>query len=210
MPSLSIGWCSCCLYKINIRNWQEGALQRARPTKVAHGQRSGRHEPGMVVGFACAGTENTWCARRTLPHAQFILLIFQGLKLRSAVWRWQRPNRGHATRAVAKPARKKAATPSNTAPPAVGCAVRTKEKISDAALFPNFPGHQGGAGLPGAAGRHPPGHLVRFARGPGKVRETQKNRPVKRAIRLPAKGRSQGPLTGHPGHDRAATPVSKP
>ena len=93
----------------------------------------------MVVGFACAGTENTWCARRTLPHAQFILLIFQGLKLRSAVWRWQRPNRGHATRAVAKPARKKAATPSNTAPPAVGCAVRTKEKSSDAVLSPMLP-----------------------------------------------------------------------
>ena len=54
-------------------------MQRARPTKVAHGQRSGRHEPGMVVGFACAGTENTWCARRTLPHAQFFLLIFQAL-----------------------------------------------------------------------------------------------------------------------------------
>lgn len=46
------------------------------------------------------------------------------------------------THAVAKSARKKAATPSNTAPPAVGCAVRTKEKISDAALFPDVPGNK--------------------------------------------------------------------
>ena len=44
----------------------------------------------------------------------------------------------------------KGSTPSNTAPPAVGCAVRTKEKISDAALFPDVSGHQGGAALPGA------------------------------------------------------------
>ena len=45
------------------------------------------------------------------------------------------------THAVAKWTYEKAATPGNVAPPAVGCAVRTKEKISDAALFPNFPGH---------------------------------------------------------------------
>ena len=184
-------------------------MQRARPTKVAHGHRSGRHEPGMVVGFACAGTENTWCARRTLPHAQSILQIFHVLKRRPAVERRYRPNRHRAPHAIAKSARKKAATPSSTAPPAVGCAVRTKEKISDAALFPDVSGQQGGAALPGAAGRHPPGHLVRFARGPDEVRGTQKNRPVKRAKRLPAKDRGQGPLTGRPGHDRAATPVSK-
>ena len=103
----------------------------------------------------------------------------------------------------------KGSNPSNTAPSAVGCAVRTKEKSSDAALFPDVPGQQGGAALPGAAGRHPPGHLVRFARGPDEVRGTQKNRPVKRAKRLPAKDRGQGPLTGRPGHDRAATSVSK-
>ena len=47
-----------------------------------------------------------------------------------------------------------------------------------------------------------PAVLTKFA-------EHKKNRPVKRAKRLPAKGRGQGPLTGHPGHDRAATPVSK-
>ena len=34
----------------------------------------------------------------------------------------------------------KGSNPSNTAPPAVGCAVRTKEKISDAALFPDVSG----------------------------------------------------------------------
>ena len=185
-------------------------MQRARPTKVAHGQRSGRHEPGMVVGFACAGTENTWCARRTLPHAQFILLIFQALSSAPRLGAGAGQTATVHPHAVAKSACKKAATPSSTAPPAVGCAVRTKEKSSDAALFPDVPGQQGGAALPGAAGRHPPGHLVRFARGPDEVRGTQKNRPVKRAIRLPAKGRCQGPLTDRPGHDRAATPVSKP
>ena len=202
MPSLSIGWCSCCLYKINIRNWQEGALQRARPTKVAHGQRSGRHEPGMVVGFACAGTENTWCARRTLPHGQSILLIYHDFKHRPAVGRRYRPNRCRVPHAVAKSACKKAATPSNTAPPPVGLAVRTKEKSSDAALFPDVPGQQGGAALPGAAGRHPPGHLVRFAHGPDEVRGTEENRTVERALGMAAAGRGQGPLTGRPGHDQ--------
>ena len=113
------------------------------------------------------------------------------------------------THAVAKSACKKTATPSNTAPPAVGCAVRTKEKSSDAALFPDVPGQQGGAALPGAAGRHQPGYLVRFARGPDEVRGTEENRPVERAVRMAAKGRGQGPLTGHYGHNRAATHVSK-
>ena len=87
--------------------------------------------------------------------------------------------------------------------------MRTKEKISDAALFPDVSGQQGGAALPGAADRHPPGHLVRFAHGPGEVRGTEENRPVEQAIRLAAKGRSQGPLTGRPGHDSAATPIPK-
>ena len=82
-------------------------------------------------------------------------------------------------------------------------------KILRRCTFPDVPGQQGGAALPGAADRHPPGHLIRFAHGPGKVRGTIKNRPVKRAVRMAAVGRSQGPLTGHPGHDRAATPISK-
>ena len=50
---------------------------------------------------------------------------------------WQ--NRHRTPHAVAKSACKKAATSSNTAPPAVGCAVRTKEKSSDAVLSPMFP-----------------------------------------------------------------------
>ena len=37
---------------------------------------------------------------------------------------------------------RKGSNPSDTAPPAVGCAVRTKEKISDAALFPDVPGNK--------------------------------------------------------------------
>ena len=151
-----------------------------------------------------------WCARRALPHAQFILLIFQALSSAPRLDAQALAEPPPYTLCGCEIRVQKAATPGSTAPPAVGCAVRTKEKISDAALFPNFPGHQGGAGLPGAADRHPPGHLVRFARSPGKVRGTQENRPVKRAIRLPAKGRSQEPLTGRPGHDRAATHVSKP
>ena len=146
MPSLSIGWCSCCLYKINIRNWQEGALQRARPTKVAHGQRSGRHEPRMVAGFACAGTENTWCARRTLPHVQFILLIYHASKRRPTVERRYRPNRHHAPNAVAKSACKKAA------PPAARLHLRVRRahqrKIHRRRTFPDVRGrHEMGMGV---------------------------------------------------------------
>ena len=48
-----------------------------------------------------------------------------------------------------------------------------QRKSSDAALFPDVPGQQGGAALPGAAGRHPPGHFIRFARGPGEIRQTK-------------------------------------
>ena len=113
------------------------------------------------------------------------------------------------THAVAKWTYEKAATPSNTAPPAVGCAVRTKEKSSNAAFFPDVPGQQGGAALPGAAGRHPSGHLNRFARGPGEVRGPEENRLVKRALRMAAVCRGQAQLTDHYGHDRAATSVSK-
>ena len=96
----------------------------------------------MVVGFACAGTENTWCARRTLPHAQFFLLIFQALS--------SAPRLGEQALAEPPPytlcgceiRAQKGCTPSNTAPPAVGCAVRTKEKISTAALSPMSPGNK--------------------------------------------------------------------
>ena len=111
-------------------------MQRARPTKVAHGQRSGRHEPGMVVGFACAGTENTWCARRTLPHAQFILLIFQALSSAPRLDAQALAEPPPYTLCGCEIRVQKAATPGNTAPPAVGCAVRTKEKILRRRTFP--------------------------------------------------------------------------
>ena len=87
--------------------------------------------------------------------------------------------------------------------------MRTKEKSTDATLSPDISGQQGGAALPGAAGRHPPGHLYRFARGPGEVRGPEENRLVKRALRMAAVCRGQAQLTDHYGHDRAATPVSK-
>ena len=83
-----------------------------------------------------------------------------------------------------------------------GAPCAPKKKTSDAALFPDVPGQQGGAALPGAADRHPPGHLMRFARGPGEVRGTEENRTVERALGMAAAGRGQGPLTGRPGHDQ--------
>ena len=39
--------------------------------------------------------------------------------------------------------------------------------------------------------------------------EHEENQPVGQAIRLAAVDRGQGPLTGHYGHNRAATHVSK-
>ena len=75
------------------------------------------------------------------------------------------------THAVAKSACKKAATPINTAPPAVGCAVRTKEKSSDAALSPMLPDNkavqpclarQADSGRPAAVDT--PAALAKFAK----------------------------------------------
>ena len=78
--------------------------------------------------------------RTAHPTARSILPAdFSGFKLRPSVGCRCRPNRHRTPHAVAKSACKKATTPGSTAPPAVGCAVRTKEKSSDAVLSPMFP-----------------------------------------------------------------------
>ena len=80
-----------------------------------------------------------WCARRTLPHAQFFLLIFQALSSAPRLDAQALAEPPPYTLCGCEIRVQKAATPGNTAPPAVGCAVRTKEKISDAALSPMLP-----------------------------------------------------------------------
>ena len=95
----------------------------------------------MVVGFAGDATGKTWCAWRTLPHAQSFLLIFHALKHRSSVVppmrlrnrraeRQQNPQHGSTCGRVRR---------------------AHQAKSSDAALFFDVPGRNG------------PGMVVGFA-----------------------------------------------
>ena len=101
---------------VKSSNTGPSAVRRTHQTKPSNAaffpDVPGEHEMGMVVGFECDDHGRTWCARRTLSHAQFILLIFKTLTHRPAFVRRLGPNRCSATPAVAESACSKAATSS--------------------------------------------------------------------------------------------------
>ena len=92
---------------------------------------------GMGAGCAFDGVKKN--GAHGAPHAQIILLIFHTLTHRPAVVSRLGPNRCRATPCGCEMGVQKGSNPSTTAPPAVGCAVRTKKNPPTPHFPPMFP-----------------------------------------------------------------------